>query len=55
MDIWGIVIFVASLILYFVSRRNRFFIFTAGFGMGIVIGAVWATVIVMRTFSKFGF
>jgi len=46
MDIWGIGIFVVGLILYFVTKKQPFFLFVSGVGAGIVIGAVWAMQIV---------
>jgi hypothetical protein len=46
MDILGIGIFVVGLILYFVTKKKAIFLFVAGIGAGIVIGAIWAMSIV---------
>lgn len=47
MDLWGIIIFVGGIIGYFASRRKwHGCLFVAGIGAGIVIGAIWAMMIV---------
>lgn len=47
MDTWGFVIAGVSLLLYFlINPRKGIFLFTAGVGVGIVIGGVWAMVII---------
>jgi Na+/melibiose symporter-like transporter len=51
MDTWGIIIVLVSGVLYFVYRKRnestaRFALFCAGIGTGLVIGAVWAMMIV---------
>lgn len=48
MDGWGIVIFVAGLLFYYISKKQVFFMFVAGVGAGIFIGAIWAMVLVNR-------
>ena len=53
MDAWGILILVVSLVLYFFSKKNGFFLFTAGVGAGIIVGAVWAMVIVRQVLSGY--
>jgi hypothetical protein len=52
METWGIIIFIVGLILYFITKRKVFFLFVAGAGAGIVIGAEWALSIIR---SNFGF
>jgi hypothetical protein len=52
MDAWGIGIFIAGLVLYFVLRRRAVFLFASGVGAGIVVGAVWAMAIVERVLSS---
>ena len=47
MDGYGIAIFVIGLILYFVTKKNKFFLFISGIGAGIFIGAIWSYSIVM--------
>lgn len=46
MDAWGIGIFVVSTLLYFITKKKGIFLLTAGIGIGIVIGAIWAMAIV---------
>jgi hypothetical protein len=51
MDAWGIGIVVISGLLYALVRKTddkaaKLFIFTAGIGVGLIAGAVWALVIV---------
>ncbi len=46
MDTWGIGIFVAGIALYFITKRQAAFLFVAGIGAGIIIGAIWAMAIV---------
>lgn len=55
MDGWGIGIFIAGALIYFLCRGNEklqgwktFGAFTAGAGLGIVIAAVWAMSIFNR-------
>lgn len=51
MDTWGIIIFVVFTILYFLTRRKYgCFLLLAGIGAGIIIGAIWAEMIVINTF-----
>ena len=50
MDGWGIVVFIAGLILYFVSKKKPIFLLISGIGLGILIGAVWAYNIVVGLF-----
>ncbi len=51
MDTWGIIIFIAGLVLYFVTKKQAFWLFVSGVGAGIVIGAVWAMSIVNSAFD----
>lgn len=46
MDGWGIVIFAISLILYFATKKKPVFLFIAGVGLGILIGAIWASMLI---------
>jgi hypothetical protein len=54
MDIYGIVIFIVGVIGFFIFRKRSqngaiFFTFVSGLGAGLVIGAIWAVLIVNRT------
>ena len=49
MDGWAIVIIIGSVILYFVSKRKPVFLFTSGVGVGLLVGAIWAAMIVATT------
>lgn len=55
MDTWGIVIFVAGTVAYFVFKKKPGFLFIAGIGVGIIIGAWWAMSIVKQVFGQYGF
>jgi len=46
MDTWGIVICIAGLVLYYVTKKQVFFLWLSGVGAGIVVGAVWAMQII---------
>lgn len=46
MDGWGIGIFVVGMILYFWTKKKPFFLFIAGVGAGILIGAIWSMLII---------
>lgn len=46
MDTWALGIIAVSIILYFVSKKHQFFILTTGVGLGLLIGALWATAII---------
>ena len=48
MDGWGIAIFAIGLILYYVTKKQVFWLFVSGIGAGILIGAIWAMSIVNR-------
>lgn len=52
-DAWGLGIFVVSLIFWFASKRRPFFLFSAGVGAGIVVGAIWAMSIVRHILGGF--
>jgi len=52
MDGWGIVIFLGSFALYYLTKKNNFFLFTAGIGAGILIGAIWSYFIILGSFSS---
>ena len=43
MDAWGILIFGGGLLLYFLAGRKPAFLFVSGAGLGIIIGAIWAS------------
>jgi hypothetical protein len=51
MDLWGLIIIVVSAILYFASKKKPIFLLTTGIGIGLVIGAVWAAMLVRDAFS----
>lgn len=55
MDTWGIAIFVVGVVGYFVSKKKPGFLFVAGIGVGITIGALWAMSIVNQVFGQYGF
>jgi hypothetical protein len=42
MKTWGFLIFAVGLIIYFVSKKKAFWLFVAGFGAGLWVGAYWA-------------
>ena len=46
MDIYGFALFALGLILYFALNRKAIFLFISGCGAGLVVGAIWAVVIV---------
>lgn len=47
MDTWGIIIFVVGGLGYFLTRRRYpVWLFVAGTGAGIIIGAIWSYLIV---------
>jgi hypothetical protein len=47
MDGWGMIIFAAGTVLWFVTRRKQAgWLFVAGLGAGLLVGAVWAAMIV---------
>ena len=50
MDMWGILIFVAGTAGYYVSKKKPGFLFVAGIGTGMLIGAIWVTVAINRMF-----
>jgi len=57
MDTTGIIVFVASAILYFALRKKSgktaaFFLFTSGIGAGLLIGAFWAITVVDRVINS---
>lgn len=56
MDTWGIVIFIAALILYFVVKKNndglaRFLLFVSGAGFGLIIGGIWVYFVIEKYFG----
>lgn len=53
MDTWGIVIFIVGLALYFITKKQAFWLFVSGIGAGIVVGAVWAVYLVNQTLDRF--
>lgn len=50
MDTWGILIFIVGLVLYFITKKNPFWLFICGMGAGIVLGAIGSYLIVMGMF-----
>ena len=50
MDIWGILIFVAGTVGYYVSKKRPGFLFVAGIGTGMLIYAIWITMTINRLF-----
>jgi lipid-A-disaccharide synthase-like uncharacterized protein len=51
MDLWAIIIFVVSVILYFVTKKKPVFLFTAGIGVGMLIAAIWIAVTIRQAFG----
>ena len=51
MDTWAIGIIIVSIILYFVSKKKPFFVLTTGVGLGLLWGAIWASMIISNAFS----
>ena len=54
MDMWGIGIAGISILLYFISKKKNVFLLTTGVGLGILIGAVWASVLINSALSGIG-
>jgi hypothetical protein len=52
MDTWAFVIIVASVLLYLVTKRHRFFVLTLGIGIGLLWGALWASSIINSAFGS---
>ncbi len=49
MDTWGFIILAIGGLLFFVDKKHGVaWGFVAGIGAGIVIGAIWGYLIVMR-------
>jgi len=46
MDGVGIAIFIIGLILYFISKKKAIFLFISGIGLGFLVGAIWAYIMV---------
>lgn len=46
MDAWAIGIIIFSLLGWWLSKKSQVFIFTLGAGVGLLVGAVWAMMIV---------
>lgn len=46
MDTWALLIIAAGVILWFVSKKKPVFLFVTGVGVGLLVGAVWATMLV---------
>jgi len=56
MDIWGIIVFMVGGLLYFITRRRYpVWLFVAGVGVGVLIGAVWHYALVTETGDSFIF
>lgn len=56
MDTFGLAVAGVSVVLYFLTRKGKgapFFILTTGIGLGILIGAIWAYMLVDTAFSAF--
>ena len=48
MDGYGIGIFAMGTIFYYLTKKNKFWLFVMGVGAGVFIGAIWSYLIVMR-------
>jgi len=55
MDIWGIVIVIIGAAGYLFSKRKPGWLFIAGVGVGILIGAVWHYALVTEAGDSFIF
>ncbi len=54
MDKWGIIILAIFTVLYFLTKKKYpSFLFLAGIGAGIIIGAVWAMYIFNNAIDTF--
>lgn len=56
MSNWGIAIFIIGLVVYFLIKKNndglaRFMLFVSGAGLGILVGAIWAYIMVDKFFG----
>ena len=52
MDTWGIVWFLVGTIGYFATKKEKAgWLLLAGFGLGLIYGAIWAMSIVNQIFS----
>lgn len=45
MDTWAFLIIGASVLGYFWSKKKPVFVLTTGIGVGLLWGAIWATMI----------
>ena len=48
MDTWGFIILALGIIMYYVTKKQAFWLFVSGTGLGIVIGAVGSYIAVMN-------
>ena len=48
MDLWAFIIIGAGAVMYFVSKKKPVWLFVTGVGVGLLVGAVWAAMIVQR-------
>lgn len=46
MDTWAFIIIAAGIVGYFALKRRPVFLFVTGFGVGLLTGAIWASVII---------
>jgi len=53
MDTWAIGITGISILLYFVSKKKPIFILTTGIGIGLLAGAIWASVLISSALGGF--
>jgi hypothetical protein len=51
MTTWGLIIMVASIIVYFVTNKKPVFLLTTGIGMGLLWGGLWMLSILGRAFG----
>jgi hypothetical protein len=48
MDGWALGIIAVGIIGYLALKRNSFFLFVTGVGVGLLAGALWAAAIILR-------
>ncbi len=53
MDAWALIIIAVSVVLYFISKKKPFFLFTGGIGFGLLWGALWASALIARALGRF--
>lgn len=55
MSTWGIIIFLLGVPGYFLTKRSPVFLFVAGLGTGMLIGAIWHYALITEALDSFIF